>query len=169
MLFIQNISGRRTLCAMGMALTALLIGCEDASPKPAPAEIPKTQANRDFETEAHNPTDRILISDEKISPDRSGERILGDQRPLYAIEGRVTSNLLYANADHILIKVYLVDSKLNILDTADITVDDIAPQGTKAFRRVVPLLPPQGKKFNYTLEIYSVKTSPALHPWPFLH
>jgi hypothetical protein len=100
---------------------------------------------------------------------RSGERILGDQRPLYAIEGRVTSNLLYANADHILIKVYFVDSKLNILDTADITVDDIAPQGTKAFRRVVPLLPPQGKKFNYSLEVYSVKTSPALHPWPFLH
>jgi hypothetical protein len=173
MLFMHNTAIRRTLCAMSVvALMVMFAGCGDLTSKPKTLSLEDFNAlaaRKNLESESHNPTDKFSISDEKISLDNSGERIIGDRRPLYVVEGRLTSNLLYTDANEVVVKVYFVDKNLQALDTAEFTVDNIAPQGTKAFRTVVPLLPPKNKRFNYVFEIYAVKTSPSLHPWPNLH
>jgi hypothetical protein len=122
---------------------------------------------RNFDTEAHNPTDKIAVTDSKIYPDTSGERILGDNRPLWVVEGRVKSNLLYATADKVTLKVRFVDAHDEVIDTTEVTVTNIDPQDTKAFRRVIPLLPPKKEKYRFAVDASLVETSPAKNPYPF--
>lgn len=157
----------RTSAFVLVALT-LLAGCDPQQPKPSPPVLTLDEIKaRNFATEANDPTDRIFVSDAKVYPDHSGERVIGDERPLYVAEGRVTSNLAYAIADQVVLKVYFVDSNNQGLDTAEVTLRNIAPQETKAFRQTVSLLPPSGKPFKFAVEVKSVRTSPAPRPYPF--
>lgn len=94
---------------------------------------------------------------------------MNDRRPLWVVEGRVTSNLLYAHADQVVLKIRFVkNDDGSVLDTAEVTVQNIDPQDTKAFREVVSLLPPRkGQKFKFAVDVSSVDTSPAKNPYPF--
>jgi hypothetical protein len=159
----------RIFSAMSLVAIILCSGCRQTPNVPAPTWPSKAQIEAtNFQTEAQDPTDRIVVSDTRVYPDTSGERILGDLKPLWVVEGRVTSNLVYANADKVVLKVRFVDEQqTEVLDTAEVTVNNINPQDTKAFRNTVPLLPPKGKRFSVAVDVSSVDTSPAKNPYPF--
>jgi hypothetical protein len=147
-----------------MGVLVLVGGCDEPSTKPM-TDAEYQAKTQQYDSEAHNPVDKITLTDTVLYPDDSGERILtGDVRPIFVAEGRVKSNLLHSNADEVIVKIYMEDKDKNPIDTATITVKDIPPQGVKAFREKVQLLPPRGQKSYMDFDVDSVKTSPVKHP-----
>jgi hypothetical protein len=149
-----------------MTYTAALfiaLGCE--SP---PREIQRKTVdpaayalNRDRSIELQNHPWKLWVVDPKISLDRSRERILGDHRPLYLAEGRVQSTMKYVNTDQAVVRVTFELEDGTVLDSSEITVEGIPPGSTKAFSRVIPLLPVTDRKFVFNMRVVSIKTSPA--------
>lgn len=147
------------------------MGCHNVTDKASEAEDQAKYElkTREYDREAHNPVSSIVLLDEAVRPDTSGERILrGDMRPLFIAEGRVQSKLMHSNADEIVIHVYMENTDKQIVDTADVVVKNIPPNGVKSFREKVQLLPPRNGHPFVDFDVVSVKTSPIV-TWPFNH
>jgi hypothetical protein len=124
-----------------------LFGCDQNKLIPQKtAVVPQTPTDRELSPEEIKI--RLEGGTDTIEPS-SSRTVSGDLRPLWIVTGKVR-NATSPTVKTVKIRIIAYDSKTHdALDTADIEVDDIQPQTTKAFRREVPLMIHWGKFYFY--------------------
>ncbi len=143
------------------------VGCDDIAKQfgyvPAKTTAPSPARQGESNTASSSGTNASQeLTDAEIDSELSGNMSMarssaivlsGDMRPRYIVSGHIKND---DHRDLKMVRVRIIahpkdKSSNDVLDTAEFEVTDIPAYEAKAFRREVPLLVPEGFRFEWTI------------------